>query len=545
MSIFDNSVDLERSVLKTVLSDAAQCRLFIFRIKEDYFSSDARRFIYSAIKNEFSLSQNILPEQVLDAEICTRNDGKKTLYMGEKNIILNSQPSTNMESAIRVLHETFIGRETLSCMSNVNDLLEQGKFLEAATEFRQKAFTINLSEDTKQVVDFFSDTKNRIEKIKDKRENPDKYKGLKTGFETFDARTGGLFSGEMTLLAGVTGLGKSTILKQMEFGILKHNKGKNVLHIANEEYEDQVKYKFDAVMTGQDYLDYKFAEKDIMTDEHLKNWELQLQAIEKNSGGKLYIREVPAFSDVSVIRRVVYELKSQGINIHAIFIDHLPNMKPVQKAYGENNEREKVAAEVKELARELHVPIVIPTQAATQVEEKQMKGKRANKLDVYGSKAQIHHANSFFIITFLGKDSKKKNPDGSAIPEYQRDVFLLADVKKNRDGPCFSFKLCHEVKSGRMTELDIDPAIKAKLEKEHSQALKTGDYSTTVSSDDMDSSDSDENQNAPTSADLELKEMLEESQNAEKIPEDIVETPKTEQKHTSNTSSGLSRFKKK
>lgn len=541
MSIFDNSVDLERSVLKTVLSDLTQCRLFVFRMKEDYFSSDARRFIYESIKKEFSLSQNILPEQVLDAEICTKNDGKKTLYIGEKNIILNSSASTNMESALRVLHETYIGRETLSCMSNVNGLLEQGRFIEAATEFRQKAFTINLSEDTKQVVDFFSDTKNRIDKIKDKRENPDKYKGLKTGFETFDARTGGLFRGEMTLIAGVTGLGKSTILKQMEFGILKHNKGKNILHIANEEYEDQVKYKFDAVMTGQDYLDYKFAEKDIMTDEHLKNWELQLQAIEKNSTGKLYIREVPAFSDVSVIRRVVYELKSQGINIDAIFIDHLPNMKPVQKAYGENNEREKVAAEVKELARELNVPVVIPTQAATQVEEKQMKGKRANKLDVYGSKAQIHHANSFFIITFLGKDSKKKNPDGSDIPDYQRDVFLLADVKKNRDGPCFSFKLCHEVKSGRMTEVDIDPAIKAKLEKEHAQALKTGDYSTTVSGDDME----DETiSSAPTAAELELKEM-EEEKNRTELQEIQQKQPETEQKHTSSPTSGLSRFRKK
>ncbi len=217
-------------------------------------------------------------------------------------------------------------------------------------------------------------------------------------------------------------------------------------------YEDQVKYKFDAVMTGQDYLDFKFADKEKMSDQIIALWEKQVAEIEKSSGGKLYIREVPAFSDVSVIRRVFYELKSKGVKIDVIFIDHLPNMKPVQKAYGENNEREKVAAEVKELARELNVPVVIPTQAATQVEEKQMKGKRANKLDVYGSKAQIHHANTFFIITFLGRDNKDK-----AIPDWQKDVFILADVKKNRDGPCFSFKLRHMVKCGRMEEVDIDP----------------------------------------------------------------------------------------
>jgi len=216
----------------------------------------------------------------------------------------------------------------------------------------------------------------------------------------------------------------------------------------------------------------------------MKKWEETLNKIQVEHGGHLFTREVPAFSDVSVIRRVFYELKAQGIRIDGIFIDHLPNMKPIQKVYGENDERAKIAAEVKELARELGVPVVIPTQAATQVEEKQMKGKRASKLDVYGSKAQIHHANTFFIITFLGRDNKTIRIDGTPeTVEYLKDAIILLDLKKNRDGPCFTLKLRHRVRSGRMEEIDTDPEVMKRWQKEHDEALKTGDYSTTVMQD--------------------------------------------------------------
>lgn len=482
MALFDKSVDLERSVLKSLLTDISSCRLYVFRVKEEFFSSEARRFLLQEIVKEFNLSQALVPEDILENSILMKHNSDKVMFIGEKNIILGSKPSTNMEASIRALHETWVGRKTLECVEEVSALLSEGKFLEAATEFRQKAFSISTTEDSKQVKELFSTIKERINKIKDKRDNPEKYKGLKTGIPTLDDKTGGLFPGELTLIAGVTGLGKSTIIKQIEFGILINNHGKNVLHIANEEYEDQVNSKFDALLTGMDYLDFKFAKENIMTDEVIENWEKILGDIQKKCGGRLYTREVPAFTDVTVIRRIFHELKSQGIKIDAILIDHLPNMKPVQKAFGENNEKEKITEEVKELARELRVPIVIATQAATQVEEKQMKGKRASKLDVYGSKAQIHHANMFFIITFLGRDHKMKKDSktGKDLPDYLKDVFLLLDVKKNRDGPCFTVKIRHQVKSGRMTEIEIDPELQKRIDEEHANALKTGDFSTTV-----------------------------------------------------------------
>jgi len=481
MSVFDSGIVLEREVLSSLLKDIDSCRSFVYRIRPSYFSSPARRFIFEQVVAEFGYSNALLPESVLESVIYSKHDDKKVQYVGEKNIIFNTPVASNVEAALRVLNENRIGRETLEVMDSVSGLLSDGKFLEAATEFRQKAFGLALIEDGKEVKGVFSDVQERIDRLRDKRDNPEKYAGLKTGIKTFDVRTGGLFPGEMTLIAAVTGVGKSTLVKQIEFGIITENPGKNVLHIANEEYEEQVNSKFDALLTNIDYLDFKFANHERFTDEVIRNWELTLAGIKKRCGGEIYTREVPAFSDVNVIKRIFHELKMKGIRIDAILIDHLPNMRPVQKAYNENNEKEKIAEEVKEMARELHVPVVIPTQAATQVEEKQMKGKRASKLDVYGSKAQIHHANTFFMITYLGRDDETKREDGEPETlEYLKDVFLLGDVKKNRDGPAFTFKLRHKVKTGRVEEIEVDPDVQKRIDKEHARSLKTGDYSSIV-----------------------------------------------------------------
>jgi len=169
-------------------------------------------------------------------------------------------------------------------------------------------------------------------------------------------------------------------------------------------------------------------------------------------------------------------LEMQGIPIHVVIIDHLPHIRPIEKAWNENDERAKAAADVKQLAKDLNVALVIPTQAATEVEEKQMKGKRAGRLDVYGSKGQIHVANVFLIITFKGIDEKQ-----TGVEEWEKDVFWLVDCKKNRDGPPFWFSAKHLVREGRVIEVfdKGDSAGNAVDEETNEDVIKEADEKIT------------------------------------------------------------------
>ena len=446
MPSFSDTVELERAFLKHLTSNSMMARLYMHRVSEETFTSTERKFVYAAALETLKNSKSVLTRTIFEYEVGAKApDEEVAYYIGEWNLIEGMTVAEHPDALLVKLEQARVGRKALVITEEVVGLLQAGNIEEAVTHLKREAVGINLLREDRPLVEL-TDFGRRLQTIMDKRLNPAKYLGVKTGFGTFDAYTGGLFAGELTLLAGITGVGKSTVCKQLAKNIATLNVNKNVLHIANEEYLEQVEHKYDAVYTTVPYLDFKLAR---ISDADIEMWKKTMLG-EKNSGaGKIFIKEVAAFTDVGLIEQAYRTLENKGIPIHVIIIDHLPHITPLQKAWGENDERAKAASDCKELARWLRTAVVVPTQAATEVEKKQSKGERAGKLDVYGSKGQIHVANTFFIVTELGKDETQTDREDS-----KRDVYWLVDVKKNRDGASFSFRAKHLVSSGRVVEVE-------------------------------------------------------------------------------------------
>lgn len=446
MNEFMSTIDLERSLLRIITKSKMFAQLNINKIQDDFFTNSTRKFIFSTAKQTYLDTRGHLTRRLFEFELNQRIEQKdRVIYEGEWNLIEGLSINETAESLIDKLIEAQIGRKVMKAAEEVVTLLEEGDIERAAEKLKRSAMNIKTVKDD-QPIRCLTDYEHRKKIILDKREHPEKYTGLKTGiFPTFDKKSGGFFAGEMTLIAGVTGLGKSTLLKAMQWGLLKNNPGINILHIANEEYSLQVENKFDSLITDIPYLDFKLGK---MSDAQILEWEKKMLDMDSSNLGKIYSKEIPAFTDVTLIEDAYRELENDGVKIDIIFIDHLPHIVPILKAYGENDERWKAAGDCKELARSLSVPVVVPTQAATEVEAKQTRGHRAGKLDVYGSKGQIHCANNFLIITSRGKDNEQVDR-----LEYERDVFWLIDCKKNRDGPPFSFKAKHHVFTGKVEEV--------------------------------------------------------------------------------------------
>lgn len=463
MSSFNDTVELERSFLKAMLESQVLARTYLHQAKEDFFTSEPRRFIFALAEVTLRESNSLLARAVFDYELASRIPDKKeaSSYAGEWSLIDAITKYDPPESVIVKLTEADMGRRALGVSEVVIGMLQKGQIKEAVAHLKRSSLSITSTREDRPVVSL-TEIQERLKMIREKQKNPEKFRGLRTGFHTFDSITGGVFPGELTLIAGITGLGKSTLCRSIAKGLATLNGPKNVLHVINEEYLEQVQHKYDALLTGIPYMDFKLGS---ISDPDLDRWQKFMQEEMTKAGrGQVFIKEVPAFHDVTVVEQAYRVLENRGIPIHAIIIDHLPHVKPIGQAWGENDERAKAAADCKELARWLRVPVITPTQAATEVEKKQSSGKRAGKLDVYGSKGQIHVANTFLIITFRGTDETQ-----ITIPEYLRDVFMLADVKKQRDGPPFMFHLRHYVQIGLIEEIKdptkkADPESKAKID---------------------------------------------------------------------------------
>jgi replicative DNA helicase len=454
-----DTVDIERALLKLVTTSQMACRAHLHTLKDELFTSAQRKFILTTAQVVFADTRSMLSNMVFDYEVKTKIDASEAAhYAAEWSFIHAKDVTETPEILISKLEEAQTGRKVLQLGEDIIGLLEHGQISDAVSHLKQTAVTLGNKSADRKIVNL-TDIAVRKQMILDKRAHPEKYLGIKTGFKTFDLRTGGLFAGELTLLAGVTGVGKSTLVKQIERGIVTLNHKKNVLHIANEEYQEQVEHKFDAGFMEIPYLDFKLA---TITDADLARWEAYMSNWKY---GHVFLKEVPAFTDVTLVEQAFYELQNKGYAIDVIVIDHLPHIKPIQRTWDPNDELKKAASDCKELAKSLHVSCVVPTQAATIVADKQAKGNRAGQLDVYGSKGQIHVANSFMIITEQGKDTTQTDRE-----EWEQDTFWLCDVKKNRDGGKFWFRAKHHVRNGKVEEVfeqagavapKTDPAVQA------------------------------------------------------------------------------------
>jgi replicative DNA helicase len=442
MPTFDYTVELERSLLKIVSSSVIMARRYIHRVNPSFFTTAERKFVFEVLEEALRTTGQLATRKVFEYEVGKRvEDTDQQYFIGEWNLVEAVDTQDPPEVLIKKLNEANIGRDILKTGAEVDTLLENGNIEEALSRLKQGAMAINAQGGERSLVEL-TDFSTRDQTILDKKTNPAKYRGLSTGFDYFDKITGGLYGGELTLVAGLTGLGKSTFVRQLEMNVVIMNPGKNVLHIANEEYQEQVEHKFDANFTEIPYLDFKRGD---ISPEDLERWR---EYMRNWNHGRIFLKEVPAFTEVTLAEQAYRECESKGIEIHLIIIDHLPHVKPIQKTWGENDELKKAAGDCKELARWLHIPVVVPTQAATVVEKKQERGKRGGKLDVYGSKAQVHVSNTFILITDKGKDETQVD-----LEDWERDVFWLVDVKKNRDGPAFWLRAKHRVQIGRIEEV--------------------------------------------------------------------------------------------
>ena len=458
---FNETMDLERSILRTFTKSSMLMRQFIQKVRPEWFTSDEREFIFTVIMETFRSSKAIVTTKIFEYEVEKRiPDSDKKDYLGEWNYIESITANDHPDAIIEKLQEAHVGREMMGRIEDIVLKAEDGEIVDAVSLFKQAAVSLNLRQADHPIVEL-TDYEHREKLIMDKKLHPEKYLGIKTGFPSIDRRMGGLFPEELTLIAGVTGLGKSTLVKQIQKGIITQNENKNVLHIANEESQIQVETKFDALMSEIPYLDFKLAK---ITDENMDKWRNVMNKDLKKPGiGRVFVKEVPAFTDVTLVEAAYRELEAKGIPIHVIIIDHLPHIIPIMKSWGENDEKAKAAADCKQLSKDLKCSVVVPTQAATDVEEKQLRGRRAGKLDVYGSKAQIHVSNNFMIIT-----DKGKVPDETK-EEFEQDVNWLVDVKKNRDGPPFCFRARHYVHFGKVEEVFGD-SDEQETDEEHAAA---------------------------------------------------------------------------
>ena len=287
--------------------------------------------------------------------------------------------------------------------------------------------------------DIYENWDNDKEYLVDKRNNPEKYQGIPTGFPEIDRATGGWQPGELTIILGRTGQGKSILL--LNFGQNAYRERYNVLYLTIELHMQQLKERWYSSATKTDFSKIKQPHK--MANEEFNH---MLESIEKdknfhyNNRYKNFFRIVDRAENCNceMLRsRIVNFEKINNVNVDLVIVDPLYLMTPsdlkADDKYG------VIAMDLKLLARSLHKPIIAASQLNRESHKRHLHGKNVDTMDASFSDKLGHNCNNMIGITgdkYIGKLEFPKTRDASVSKIFIKKNFacMRFEIDKEKFG---------------------------------------------------------------------------------------------------------------
>ncbi|MGU9951882.1 MAG: replicative DNA helicase [Gammaproteobacteria bacterium WSBS_2016_MAG_OTU1] len=268
--------------------------------------------------------------------------------------------------------------------------------------------------------------------------------GLKTGYSKLDKMTNGLHGGDLIIIAGRPGSGKTAFA----LNIVRHVSvsGEGVVVFSLEMSASQLVMR----LISQDSVDMQKLRtgKDFkgrpMDGMDLRNFSKSVSALEKRNiyiddSGTLNILEIK-----SRARRMAKKLKREGTKLSLIVVDYL-QLLSAMTGNGNDNRAMEVAAisrGLKALARELNVPVVAGSQLNRGIESRPNKEPMLSDLRESGSIEQDAD-----VVMFLYEE---KNEQGYTSPTEPATVKLI--IGKHRNGPMGQLTLSFDKPHSRFVE---------------------------------------------------------------------------------------------
>jgi len=429
-------LDLDKVILKYMLTDKgilAKCS-DKYTIDDEYFTSHYKA-LYRVVVDYYKRYKNLITDQVI-LHTLEKNDAPADVMLGYQKVLTEIRDTQAQVSEFpfyleqlqerfydKELRKTIIGVEGDPSEPNVVSLLSDKKRpLEAHALLKTVILDIerrrNATSATKRTLD--EDVENRRKDYLEAKANPTTAQGVMTGFREFDEVTNGLKGGQVLVVAGRPGKGKSVTLVTMAKNAWLN--GKNVMFISLEMPYKQVALRFEAALSN---IPYQRIEKGALTSEEEailhRSQEQQLHA-----PNHIYIVDTVQCSALTV------EADLEGIMVKfkpdIIFIDYIGIMKANVTASTDWLEQGKIIEEVREIARRYDIPITVAVQLTRPA--KGSKGtagtERLSRSDIIGQTMDIGLQ--------IGDE------DGGDEEDNLSDDMMFIMIK-NRLGPCRNFTM--------------------------------------------------------------------------------------------------------
>ena len=320
----------------------------------------------------------------------------------EKNIKINPQkiidcidivPSaTNYKYYSDLISEDYRKRELKILSTNIREFLKTDSSLDVCQEIEKSILNItDIKTDKKTIKDT---CKELIRTIQDSRNN----QGILSGFMNYDNTIGGYRPGEIHVIAGRPGSGKSALALNIANNVVEAHPEKSAVYFSLEMTDVEL---LSRLVANHKKISYSMLRKGNLS---MITQKLFLDSVEYFYQSKLHIDD-DATANVDDLKRVCLNKKSDG-DISLVIIDYIQLISSKEKRKDIYESITAISRELKLLAKNLQIPIILLAQMNRKIEDRSDGNPKLS--DLSGSGGIENDADS---VTFIVKESE----NGSAV----------------------------------------------------------------------------------------------------------------------------------
>jgi replicative DNA helicase len=420
--VLPNNIDAEKLCLNAILMSRDSLLDLIEILKPEYFYYNSNKEIFNSILILFQEGSPIdimsIKTNLSKRKLLTKVGGEE--YLAE--LVENSIGSLSGVYYGNIVKELYIRRELISAGGDIVDLSfdENVKISDVINESEKKLFGVsssNIKSDFVHLKELLSESYKRAEEIE---KSKDKLRGILSGFIDLDNILGGFQESNLVIVAARPSVGKTSFLLDIARNA-SLKAGKNVAMFSLEMSNSEITDRLISSQVGMNLWDYRMGHFDSSKLENLAD------VMGRLSEANLYIDDTPGQNIMEMstkARRLDLENK-----IDLIIVDYLQLISGSNK---ENRVQEvsEISRFLKNIARELKVPVIAASQLSRAVETRTSKIPQLSDLRESGAIEQDAD-----VVVFLHRE-EIYDPDN----EEKKGIADVI-VSKHRNGPIGSTEI--------------------------------------------------------------------------------------------------------
>lgn len=419
------SIEAEQAVLGSILVNPEAISRIIDSIKADNFYRKSHQIICAAIVDLFEKSE---PIDIVTVSQFLKDQGKLDIIGGRQyltDLAMSVATTANVEFYAKTVNEKALLRNLIKAGTEIVHTCYDEIDADLAVDKAERlVFGISENRSMNQLVPIRDVVNESFARIEKRYEQRDALSGLSTGFYDLDEMTSGWQRSDLVIVAARPSMGKTAFT----LNLAQHAAVECNAPVALFSLEMSKEQLVQRLLCSEAKIDANKLRSGFL---QTNDWTALANAMGRLGEAPLYIDDSAAVTVLDIrakCRRLKAEMKDLGL----IIIDYIQLMSGRKATDNRVQEVSEISRGLKQLARELNVPVIALSQLSRAVEARQ--NKRPMLSDLRESGAIEQDAD---IVMFIYRDDYY-NPES----EHRGEAEII--IAKQRNGPVGTCELLYQ-----------------------------------------------------------------------------------------------------